>query len=152
MCCASDFSPNRKPVLSNAEGSAIENLKLFNDLVRSRQHVRRNRETDLFFRQRIARSGLPDSRSIGIMNPMALPRKIHPVEETVRAVYEKGVLRPLRPLRLKEQSRVLITLYPERKWRNDFDRLLRRMKARTKAISQDVIEAEVTRARAEVKA
>lgn len=86
------------------------------------------------------------------MNPMALPRKIHPVEKTVRAVYEKGVLRPLRPLRLKEQSRVLITLYPERKWRNDFDRLLRRMKARTKAISQDVIEAEVTRARAEVKA
>ncbi|HEY3303848.1 MAG TPA: antitoxin family protein [Candidatus Binatia bacterium] len=83
---------------------------------------------------------------------MALPRKIHPAEETVKAVYEKGVLRPLRPLQLKERSRVLITLYPERKWRNDFDRLLRRMKARTKAIPPDVIEAEVTRARAEVKA
>jgi hypothetical protein len=62
------------------------------------------------------------------------------------------VLRPLRPLRLKEQSRVLITLYPERKWRNDFALLLRRMKRRTKTIRQDVIEAEVTRARAEVRA
>jgi predicted DNA-binding antitoxin AbrB/MazE fold protein len=83
---------------------------------------------------------------------MALPKKIHPVEETVRAVYEKGVLRPLRPLRLKEQSRVLITLYPERQWQNEFERVLGRMKARTKAIPQNAIEAEVTRARAEGKA
>lgn len=83
---------------------------------------------------------------------MSLPRKIHPVEQTVRAVYEKGVLRPLRPLRLKEQSRVLITLYPERQWRKEFERLLRRMKARTKGVPQELIEAEVTRARAEAKA
>lgn len=83
---------------------------------------------------------------------MALPKRIRPGEETVKAVYEKGVLRPLRPLQLKEQSRVLITLYPERRWRNDFDRLFRRMKALTKAIPQDVIEEEVTRARAEVRA
>ena len=60
----------------------------------------------------------------GIIRFMALPKKIHPVEETVRAVYEKGVLKPLRPLRLKEQSRVLIMLYPERRWRNEFQRVL----------------------------
>jgi len=83
---------------------------------------------------------------------MALPKKFHPVEATVRAESEKGVLKPLRPLRLKEQSRVLITLYPERRWRDEFERVLGRMKARTKAIPQNTIEAEVTRARAEVKA
>ena len=83
---------------------------------------------------------------------MALPKSIHPTEKAFRAVYENGVLRPLRPLRLKEQSRVLVTLYPERQWRNEFERVLQRMKARAKAIPQDVIEAEVTRARAEVKA
>ena len=83
---------------------------------------------------------------------MAFSRKLHAVETTVRAVYEKGVLRPLRPLQLKEQSRVLITLYPERQWRKEFDRLLRKMKARTETIPQDVIESEVTGARAEVKA
>ena len=95
---------------------------------------------------------LPELGRASIIRFMALPKKIHPVEETVRAVYEKGVLKPLRPLRLKEQSRVLITLYPERRWRNEFERVLRRMKARTKAISQNAIEAEVTQARAEVRA
>jgi predicted DNA-binding antitoxin AbrB/MazE fold protein len=95
---------------------------------------------------------LPELGWAGIIRFMALQKKIHPVEETVRAVYEKGVLKPLRPLRLKEQSRVLITLYPERRWRDEFERVLGRMKARTKATPQNVIEAEVTRARAEVKA
>ena len=83
---------------------------------------------------------------------MAESRGPHPAEETFRAVYEHGVLRPLEPLRLKEQSRVLVTLYPEPKWRKDFERLLRRMRSRTKAIPQEVIEAEVSQARAEVKA
>ena len=95
---------------------------------------------------------LPELVWAGIIRFMTLPKKIHPVEETVRAVYEKGVLKPLRPLRLKEQSRVLITLYPERRWRNEFERVLGRMKARTKATPQNAIEVEVTRARAEVKA
>jgi predicted DNA-binding antitoxin AbrB/MazE fold protein len=99
-----------------------------------------------------SRLGLPERGSIVIITFMSLPRKIHTVEETVRAVYEKGVLRPLRPLRLKEQSRVLITLYPERQWRKEFERLLRRMKARTKGVPQELIETEVTRARAEAKA
>jgi len=95
---------------------------------------------------------LPDIGAVGIIRFMALPKKIHPAEEMVKAVYEKGVLRPLRPLRLKNQSRVLVTLYPERHWRNEFERLLRRMKARTKVIPQEVIDAEITRARGEVKA
>ena len=83
---------------------------------------------------------------------MAESRKSRPAEETFRAVYENGVLRPLQPLRLKEQSQVLVTLNREPQWRKDFERLLRRMRARTKAIPQELIEAEVTQARAEVKA
>ncbi len=75
-----------------------------------------------------------------------------PVQETFRAVFENGVLRPLRPLRLKEKSRVLVTLYRESQWRDEFERLCRRMRARTKGIPQAVIEAEVTRARAEARA
>jgi predicted DNA-binding antitoxin AbrB/MazE fold protein len=87
-----------------------------------------------------------------IINRMALPKKIQPNEQSIMAVYEKGVLRPLQRLRLKEQSRVLITLYPERKWRSEFDRLRRRMKARTKAVPQNEVEREISQARAEVKA
>lgn len=72
--------------------------------------------------------------------------------DTIRAIFENGVLRPLRPLRLKEKSRVLVTLYPEGRWRDEFARLMRRMKARTKGIPQRVIEREVTIARVETKA
>lgn len=74
------------------------------------------------------------------------------MERTFQAVFEKGVLRPLEPLRLKEKSRVTVTLCEESKWRNDFDRLMRKMSRRTRSITQKEIEAEVTQARAEVKA
>ena len=74
------------------------------------------------------------------------------MEETFKAVFENGVLRPLRPLQLKDKSHVLISLCREPRWRKELDRVLQRMTARTKAIPQEVIEAEVTRARAEVKA
>lgn len=33
--------------------------------------------------------------------------------ETITAIYENGVLRPLKPLRLKEQQRVKVQLLPE---------------------------------------
>ena len=71
---------------------------------------------------------------------------------SVQAVFENGVLRPLKPIRLKEKCRVLITFYPEDQWQQEFTRLVRKMKARAKGIPQQVIEEEITRARAEVKA
>jgi len=74
------------------------------------------------------------------------------MERTFQAVFEKGVLRPLEPLRLKEKSRVTVTFCEESKWRNDFDRLMRKMSRRTRTIPQKEIEAEISQARAEVKA
>jgi len=74
------------------------------------------------------------------------------MERVVRVVFEKGVLKSLAPLRLKERSHFLVTLYPEAQWGEDFERLRRRMRLRTRGIPQSEIEAEVTRARAEVKA
>lgn len=68
-------------------------------------------------------------------------------EQTFQAVYEKGVLRPLKPLALKEKSRVTATLCSESKWRQEFDRLMRKMSRRTRGISQQEIEAEISRAR-----
>jgi predicted DNA-binding antitoxin AbrB/MazE fold protein len=83
---------------------------------------------------------------------MALPRRKVSVDEPFKAVFVNGVLKPLRPLRLKENTKVIVTLHPERRWRSDLERLLCRMKNRTKAIPQREIEAEITKARAEVKA
>ena len=74
------------------------------------------------------------------------------IEQTFQAVFENGILRPLEPLRLKEKSRVTITLCQESKWRNDFERLMRKMSRRTRAIPQKDIEAAVTQARADAKA
>jgi predicted DNA-binding antitoxin AbrB/MazE fold protein len=74
------------------------------------------------------------------------------IEQTFQAVFEKGVLRPLEPLRLKEKSRVTVTLCQESKWRKDFERFMRKMSRRTRATPQKDIEAAVTQARADVKA
>jgi len=83
---------------------------------------------------------------------MTLPKKLSAGGETFPAVYENGALRPLKPLRLKEKSRFLVTVYPEHRWQKEFDQLRRKMTDRTKAIPQAVVEAEVTQARAEVRA
>jgi predicted DNA-binding antitoxin AbrB/MazE fold protein len=78
---------------------------------------------------------------------MALAKKLFPVTKTFHAVFEHGALRPLKRLRLKEKSRFLVTVYPENQWRDEFERLRRKMLVRTKHIPQKEIEAEVTKAR-----
>ena len=83
---------------------------------------------------------------------MGNQKRVTSIERTFQAVFEKGVLRPLEPLRLKEKSRVTVTLCLESKWRNDFERLMRKMSRGTRAIPQKDIEAAVTQARADVKA
>ena len=83
---------------------------------------------------------------------MGNQKRVASIERTFQAVFEKGVLRPLEPLRLKEKSRVTVTLCQESKWRNDFERLMRKMSRRTRAIPQKDIEAAVTQARADAKA
>jgi len=83
---------------------------------------------------------------------MANQKRETPIERTFQAVFENGVLRPLEPLRLKERSRVTVFLCQESKWRNDFERLMRKMSRRTRAIPQKDIEAAVTQTRADVKA
>ena len=83
---------------------------------------------------------------------MANQKRETPTERTFQAVFEKGVLRPLEPLRLKEKSRVTVILCQESQWRNDFERLMRKMSRRTRAIPQKDIEAAVTQAHADVKA
>jgi hypothetical protein len=74
------------------------------------------------------------------------------MNRVVRVVFERGVLRPLSPLHLAERAHFLATLYPEAQWSQEFRWLRRRMRFRTRGIPQGEIEAEVTRARAEVKA
>jgi predicted DNA-binding antitoxin AbrB/MazE fold protein len=83
---------------------------------------------------------------------MAIRKRETSIDKTFQAIFEKGVLRPLEPLRLREKSRVTVILRGESKWHRDFDRLMRKMRRRTRGVPQKEIEAEVTQARAEAKA
>ncbi len=74
------------------------------------------------------------------------------MEKAFRAIFQNRALRTLKPIRLKDNSHVLITLEREAEWRDDFEGLLRRMRLRTKASPQQIVEEQVTYARAEVKA
>jgi predicted DNA-binding antitoxin AbrB/MazE fold protein len=83
---------------------------------------------------------------------MTTAKRKFSVDGTFDAVFENGVFKPLQPLHLKERSRVKLSLCRGTEWRRDFERLLRRMKLRTRSIPRSQIEKEITQARAEVKA
>ncbi|MBI3988169.1 MAG: antitoxin family protein [candidate division NC10 bacterium] len=70
----------------------------------------------------------------------------------IRAIYEDGVLKPTRRLKLKERAWCLISLYPEAEWKEEFNTLLRRIHTRTKRYPFAEIERDITAARAEVRA
>lgn len=74
------------------------------------------------------------------------------MSRVIRAVYEKGVLRPLERVRLDEREVCLVSVYPEDQWRKDFDALLKRTHKRTRRATPQAIEADITAARAEVRA
>ena len=74
------------------------------------------------------------------------------MERVIRVVYEDGVLKPLQHLKLGERAICLVSLYPEEKWLKDFQVLLKRIQRRSQKKSPAQIEADITAARAEVKA
>ena len=74
------------------------------------------------------------------------------MERVIRVVYEDGVLKPLQHIQLGEREVCLVSIYPEEKWRKDFQALLKRIQRRTQKYPATEIEADITAARAEVKA
>jgi predicted DNA-binding antitoxin AbrB/MazE fold protein len=74
------------------------------------------------------------------------------MSSVIRAVYEKGVLKPLERVRLGERQVCLVSIYPEDQWREAFDALLKRTHKRTRRATSQEIEADITAARSEVRA
>ena len=74
------------------------------------------------------------------------------MQRVIRAVYENGVLKPLERVRMSERKICLLSIYPEEEWRKDFEALLNRIHRRTRRHASVDIEADITAARAEVKA
>ena len=72
--------------------------------------------------------------------------------QLIRARFERGVLKPLQPLRLKKKEICLVSICPEAQWRLHFDALLTRLRKRTSRYRPASIESDITAARAEVRA
>jgi predicted DNA-binding antitoxin AbrB/MazE fold protein len=69
----------------------------------------------------------------------------------VPVIFEDGVLKPLRPLRLKNHERVDIAILSKTAWARAFRNLLRSIHARPSSLRPPEIEEEISRAREEVK-
>lgn len=74
------------------------------------------------------------------------------MSRVIRAVYEKGMLKPIERLRLGERQIYLVSIYPEDQWRAAFDVLLKRTHKRTRRMPSQEIEADIAAARSEVRA
>jgi len=70
--------------------------------------------------------------------------------QTIRALYKDGVLRPLEPLDLPDESKVELTVDPEGVVKR-FEALLRSVQARNRGIPPAEIERDIAQAIKEVR-
>ena len=71
--------------------------------------------------------------------------------EFIEAIYENGVLKPLKPIDLKEHERVEIIITSKSPWASEFKKLLDIVHERTKKFTSEEIEADITQAYREVQ-
>lgn len=64
----------------------------------------------------------------------------------IKAIYERGILRPLEPLDLPERSEVELAIQAPDHWAREFRDLLDRIHAKTRRFSGGEIEADITAA------
>jgi len=74
------------------------------------------------------------------------------MQRVIRAVFEKGILKPLERVSLGERKVCLVSIYPEDEWQRDFKALLKRIHRKTRLNAPADIEDDITVARTEVKA
>jgi len=71
--------------------------------------------------------------------------------EFIEAIYENGVLKPLKPIDLKEHERVEIIITSKSRWASEFKKLLDIVHERSKKFTSEEIEADITQAYREVQ-
>jgi len=71
--------------------------------------------------------------------------------ESIEAVYENGLLKPLKPVDLKEHERVEIIIISKSRWASDFKKLLNVVHKRTKRFAPEEIETDISSAYREVR-
>ncbi|MBF0560058.1 MAG: antitoxin family protein [Nitrospirae bacterium] len=71
--------------------------------------------------------------------------------KTIDAIYEDGVFKPLKKLRLRDKQQVQIQILSDRDWQRKFDRSLKAIRSKTAMFSTKEIESDIKDAIKEVR-
>ncbi|OGW40464.1 MAG: hypothetical protein A2Y97_04350 [Nitrospirae bacterium RBG_13_39_12] len=73
------------------------------------------------------------------------------MSKVIDAVFEDGVFKPVKKLRLKDKQQVKIQILNDEDWQIKFDRVLKAIRAKTAGFPTAEIEADVEKAVNEVR-
>ncbi len=69
----------------------------------------------------------------------------------IDAVYENGVFKPKKKIRLKDRKQVQLQILSEDDWQKRFDRTLKSIRSKTSKFSPEEIETDIEKAIKEVR-
>lgn len=61
-----------------------------------------------------------------------------------KAIYEKGVFKPIKHIHFSEHEKVHLIAIPQKEWKRQFSKLLKTIHQRTKKFSSVEIENDIT--------
>lgn len=73
------------------------------------------------------------------------------MSQTINAVFEHGMFRPMQQVNLKESAKVAIRIVPLDDWQQRFDSIIRRIHAQASRYSSQEIEDDILQAVSEAK-
>ena len=71
--------------------------------------------------------------------------------KVIDAVFEDGVFKPMKKLRLKDKQQVKIQIINDEDWQEKFDRALKSIRSKAARFSPEEIEADIAEAIKEVR-
>ena len=74
------------------------------------------------------------------------------MSKVIDAVYENGVFKPGKKIRMKEHQRVRIQILPDDDWKERFDKVLKSIRSKAARFTQEEIERDIEEAIKEVRA
>ena len=73
------------------------------------------------------------------------------MSKVIEAVFEDGVLKPIKKLRLKDKQQVKIQILNDEDWQERFDRALKSIRSKAARFSPEEIEADIAEAIKEIR-
>ncbi len=66
------------------------------------------------------------------------------MSKTIEAIYEDGVLKPTKKLKIPEHSRLRLIISTEKEWTDELKSLLKKVHSRARGFSSAEIEKDIT--------